>query len=476
MFTLRKLKAVIRIKLEVYEKIAATLGSQEPEQGGYLISEVNGQNVKAVNFIYDFSANTSAAAYSPDTAVMSPKIGKAIASDKYVTAVVHIHPDGCPTYSKADEEYAKDIIDAYDLPFFDVGVGQLRAYGNPDLRFYRVYPRNSRKKVELIPYEVIEDYDTELPSSLKATHERITYRKYDRINQAIDLEMMKNKHIIVLGCGGSQMFSIDMARCGASNFTLFDHDWYKDENISNQFAEISNLGRGKVEVAKEKILDVNPSAKVKAIQRRFDDRISDDEFISLVGKGIIKHPENYLIAAFTDDFYAQARAAALSVNLGTAFLAAQMYLNGDAAEVCFSYPGVTPSCPRCMMESRYQAYKRGFKNNITSSCSTIFSTQRVNALCGLAALMLLQYGSKNSRYGRLLDRVADRNFIQIKITPFNNVIKNDIFNEAFDKEYSFCDGAVWIPQEPNENCPLCGGEGNLLKSKDKIKDTRRALI
>ena len=153
MFTLRKLKAVIRIKLEVYEKIAATLGSQEPEQGGYLISEVNGQNVKAVNFIYDFSANTSAAAYSPDTAVMSPKIDKAIASDKYVTAVVHIHPDGCPTYSEADEEYAKDIIDAYDLPFFDVGVGQLRAYGNPDLRFYRVYPRNSRKKVELIPYE-----------------------------------------------------------------------------------------------------------------------------------------------------------------------------------------------------------------------------------------------------------------------------------------------------------------------------------
>lgn len=476
MFALKKLKAAIKIKLEVYEKIVATLGSQEPEQGGYLISKVNGNNVTVVDYIYDFSADTSAAAYSPDTAIMSPKIGKAIASDKSVTGVVHTHPDGYPMYSGADFEYALDIIDAYDLPYFDVGVGQRSGNDDVGLRFYRIYPRKSHKKPELVTFEVIDDYDTELPTSLKAAHERITYRKYDRINRAIDLEMMKNKHIIVLGCGGSQMFSIDMARCGASNFTLFDHDWYKDENISNQFAEISYLGRGKVEVAKEKILDINPSAKVKAIQRRFDDRISDDEFISLVGKDIIKHPENYLIAAFTDDFYAQARAAALSVNLGTVFLAAQMYMNGDAAEVCFSYPGVTPSCPRCMMESRYQAYKRGFKNNVTSSCSTIFSTQRVNALCGLVALMLLQYGSKNSRYGRLLDRVADRNFIQIKITPFNNVIKNDIFDEAFDKEYSFCDGTVWIPQEPNENCPLCGGEGNLLKSKDKIKDTRRALI
>ena len=54
MFTLRKMKAVIRLKREAYEKIVATLGSQKPEQGGYLISEVNGQNVKVIDFIYDF--------------------------------------------------------------------------------------------------------------------------------------------------------------------------------------------------------------------------------------------------------------------------------------------------------------------------------------------------------------------------------------------------------------------------------------
>ena len=90
--------------------------------------------------------------------------------------------------------------------------------------------------------------------------------------------------------------------------------------------------------------------------------------------------------------------------------------------------------------------------------------------------MLLQYGCERGRYGKILERVADRNFIQINITPFDNVIKNDIFDDAFDKEFAFCDSTVWIPQEPNDNCPLCGGEGNLLKSKDRIKDTRRDLI
>lgn len=68
MFPVRKSKAVIKLKRKAYEKIVATLGSQESEQGGYLISDVKGQSVKVVDFIYDFSANTSAAAYSPDTA------------------------------------------------------------------------------------------------------------------------------------------------------------------------------------------------------------------------------------------------------------------------------------------------------------------------------------------------------------------------------------------------------------------------
>lgn len=117
-------KTKIRIKKEVFEKIIATLGSQIPEQGGYAISNIEGDKVTINDFIYDFSANTSAAAYSPDTAIMSPKICKAIASDKYVTGIVHSHPDGCPYYSDADEEYAKRIIDAYYIPFFDVGVGQ----------------------------------------------------------------------------------------------------------------------------------------------------------------------------------------------------------------------------------------------------------------------------------------------------------------------------------------------------------------
>lgn len=59
MFALKKMRALIRITREVYEEIVATIGSHEPEQGGYLISKVNGKNVTVEDYIYDFSADTS---------------------------------------------------------------------------------------------------------------------------------------------------------------------------------------------------------------------------------------------------------------------------------------------------------------------------------------------------------------------------------------------------------------------------------
>ena len=69
-----KAKTKIRIKKEVFEKMVATLGSQIPEKGGYTIGDIEGDKVTINDFIYDYSANTSSAAYSPDIAIMSPKI------------------------------------------------------------------------------------------------------------------------------------------------------------------------------------------------------------------------------------------------------------------------------------------------------------------------------------------------------------------------------------------------------------------
>ena len=171
----------------------------------------------------------------------------------------------------------------------------------------------------------------------------------------------------------------------------------------------------------------------------------------------------------------------LAMKYGTPYLAAQLYAGGEGGEVYFSYPGVTNnSCPRCALSSRYEAYEAGFQNDVTSDSSDYFSSLRMNSIEGKIALMLLMYHEDDrSRYNKMLDKVADRNFVQIRMSPFvGEHLGLHVFDRAMAHNYSFFDESVWIPQVPNneangyKKCPLCGGTGDLLALKGTIADTR----
>ena len=121
---------------------------------------------------------------------------------------------------------------------------------------------------------------------------------------------------------------------------------------------------------------------------------------------------------------------------GTLFMAPQIYAGGVGAEVMFSYPGVTPSCPRCVLKSRYDAYKNGYKNTVTSKSTPISAITHANALEGQIALMLLLYHEGDSRYATMLDKVADRNLALIKMSPdAEEVLGIDLFHDAVDDTY-----------------------------------------
>jgi hypothetical protein len=119
---------------------------------------------------------------------------------------------------------------------------------------------------------------------------------------------------------------------------------------------------------------------------------------------------------------------------------------------------------------------------VTSAGVPIFATTRVNATKGQIALMLLLYGEdKNCVYSNMLDKVADRNFLMIRMSPLANAALGiNIFDEAINADSGLCffDETVWIPQTPNDGtdgsprCSLCNGIGDLLALKGKIRDTR----
>ena len=88
-------------------------------------------------------------------------------------------------------------------------------------------------------------------------------------NEAI--EKLHNSKIAVFGIGGVGSYVVEsLARAGVGNFLLVDKDVVDITNINRQIiATHSTIGRPKVEVARERILDINPEAKVEILQEFF---------------------------------------------------------------------------------------------------------------------------------------------------------------------------------------------------------------
>ena len=73
-------------------------------------------------------------------------------------------------------------------------------------------------------------------------------------------------HVIVFGVGGVGSYAVEaLARSGVGAITVVDADAVAPSNINRQLvADLSTVGKDKVEVAKARILAVNPECRVTA--------------------------------------------------------------------------------------------------------------------------------------------------------------------------------------------------------------------
>lgn len=84
----------------------------------------------------------------------------------------------------------------------------------------------------------------------------------------LSLQIIQSSKVAVFGIGGVGSYVVEaLARVGIGSFILVDHDLVSISNINRQLIALhSTVGRPKVIVAKERILDVNPNASVEARQ------------------------------------------------------------------------------------------------------------------------------------------------------------------------------------------------------------------
>ncbi|WP_312812578.1 tRNA threonylcarbamoyladenosine dehydratase [Sedimentibacter sp.] len=79
------------------------------------------------------------------------------------------------------------------------------------------------------------------------------------------MDKLKNARVAVFGIGGVGTFVVEgLARCGIGSFTLFDDDKVCLTNINRQLiATRKTIGKKKVDVMAERIMEINPKAAVK---------------------------------------------------------------------------------------------------------------------------------------------------------------------------------------------------------------------
>lgn len=79
------------------------------------------------------------------------------------------------------------------------------------------------------------------------------------------VKKLQNAKVVIFGIGGVGAYAVEaLARAGIGYIVIVDYDKYDITNINRQLgATHSTIGRYKVDVIKERILDINPSAKVE---------------------------------------------------------------------------------------------------------------------------------------------------------------------------------------------------------------------
>jgi ThiF family len=319
----------------------------------------------------------------------------------------------------------------------------------------------------------------------------LTVDQFSRVRAAYDLPVMTATRVVAVGCGGSVGFLEDIARAGVGEFVLVDPDVVERPNLATQHVRPTDIGRAKVLATAERVVEINPAARVLAVRAPLDELC--DQFVGQLTREPwrlgVEVPTTTLLCGFSDDFWTQARVNRLALHWGVPQLSATVYREGRGAELVFTAPGVTPACARCALRSRYTAYvEQGYVNSVGSHGAPLWATSRLNALKVPIALALIHGTSPRAdprhpatrRYRRLLDLIAQRNLVLARLDPdAAATLGLAVFADDGRRDpRHVTEDVVWLRQEPDSpatgwyRCADCGGTGDLRDSIGRFHDTR----
>jgi hypothetical protein len=493
---------VLKISWETLQRMSDTIGTKRAETGG-AFGGLETDRV-ATNYLFDETSRNSAVTYTPDH-VSLKQVFKTEWKPNGIRLLgfVHSHPGTMSTPSGGDEAYARRILEAIpDMPVLWLPIiNKVPDTGGFAFTPWAVVRDGDRIRVIRAACEIsdlpkdetltLAGLEVPLKALAKKQLSEIRVHKplpsihntFDRVRDAYNLPLMATSRVIAVGAGGAAEWLEQLARAGVGQFVLIDPDTVSETNLATQQVYRRDIGRPKVDCIAERILDINPHAVVRSLQKSLDEL--DDYWMGRLAHAPLdgRVASRTILCGLTDNFQAQARVNRLALTLGIPSLSGQVYKEGRGCEITFTYPGVTPACHRCILSARYRYYLEEKRENpVTSHGTPIFATSRLNATKGFIALALLHHGSPHPRWGGMLEKVGNRNLVVVRMDPdFSTSIGMRAFDKVFagaDAERLFFDETLWLPQKPESPetghpyCPDCGGTGDLRKVIGRISDTR----
>ena len=190
----------------------------------------------------------------------------------------------------------------------------------------------------------------------------LEFSRTERLIGTENLEKLKNNNIIIFGLGGVGSYVAEaLARCGIGKMTVVDKDTVDITNINRQlYALHSTVGKNKADVAKTRILDINPECEVTSIVKMYLPE-NADEF------ELAKY--DYIVDAI-DNVTAKIDLAIKSQELGIPMIASMgtgNKLDPTALKITDIYK--TDTCPLC------RVMRRELKNRGVKKLKVLYSTE-----------------------------------------------------------------------------------------------------
>jgi molybdopterin/thiamine biosynthesis adenylyltransferase len=162
---------------------------------------------------------------------------------------------------------------------------------------------------------------------------------FSRNTGILETGALLNAKSVILGCGsvGSQV-ALELARSGVGSFLLIDNDQLAYHNLCRHQCGISDVGRLKANAVRDRILEINPTARVE-VGPMIVERIPKDIWDKWLDPATV-------IVGCADNREADIYANRLSQLYLAPFVSIGLWERAFAGELFWSVPGQTP-CYYC---------------------------------------------------------------------------------------------------------------------------------